>query len=222
MFPTDQIPSQSPASEALRVAGYTGGFVATNGYLAEWDGGKVMVDAPAGATQWLRERGIGRLDGVMLTHQHFDHIEDAALLAEAFSCQIYAFSPYERSLTLEDMLGGFAGMSFEIRPYTIDSLLEGAGEVQVAGRRFDLLHVPGHSPDSLCFFDRDSQSLFGGDVLMAGGIGRSDFPGGDGDLLGRGIREKIYPLGDGVVVYPGHGPATTVGEERRSNPFVRG
>ncbi|MEY2549009.1 MAG: hydroxyacylglutathione hydrolase, partial [Verrucomicrobiota bacterium] len=81
--------------------------------------------------------------------------------------------------------------------------------------------VPGHCPGSLCFFSRKEKLLVGGDVLFAGGVGRWDLPGGDGDLLFRGIKEKLYPLGDDVVVLPGHGPATTIGAERETNPFVR-
>src|SRR5436190_1742020 len=83
-----------------------------------------------------------------------------------------------------------------------------------------LLLVPGHCPGSLCFFDKKERILFGGDVLFAGSIGRTDLPFGDHDLLLRGIREKLWPLGDDVKVLPGHGPATTIGIERRSNPFV--
>ena len=81
--------------------------------------------------------------------------------------------------------------------------------------------MPGHSPGSLCFLARNEELLIGGDVLFAGGVGRWDLPGGDGELLFRGIRTKLYPLGDNVTVLPGHGPETTIGVEKRTNPFVR-
>ena len=81
--------------------------------------------------------------------------------------------------------------------------------------------MPGHSPGSLCFLQDAGKLLIGGDVLFAGGVGRWDLPGGDGDLLFAGIREKLFPLGDEITVLPGHGPPTTIGEERRTNPFVR-
>ena len=86
---------------------------------------------------------------------------------------------------------------------------------------FEIFEVPGHSPGSLCFLQRESQLLIGGDVLFAGGVGRWDLPGGDGELLFAGIREKLFPLGDGITVLPGHGPTTTIGVERQTNPFVR-
>ena len=85
---------------------------------------------------------------------------------------------------------------------------------------FTVLEVPGHCPGSLCFLKEDAATLFGGDVLFAGGVGRWDLPGGDYELLMDGIRKKVLPLPDDVAVLPGHGPATKVGIERRTNPFV--
>ena len=82
------------------------------------------------------------------------------------------------------------------------------------------LHVPGHCPGSLCFLQKSERLLFGGDVLFAGGVGRTDLPGGDTALLFTGIREKVFPLGDDITVLPGHGPATKIGIERRTNPYV--
>src|SRR5262249_7691493 len=94
--------------------------------------------------------------------------------------------------------------------------------LEYAGIRLEVLEVPGHSPGHVIFVWRGEPSLvFGGDVLFRGSIGRSDFPGGDGELLLRGIREKVYTLPPNTIVYPGHGPVTTVGHERRTNPFVR-
>jgi glyoxylase-like metal-dependent hydrolase (beta-lactamase superfamily II) len=99
-------------------------------------------------------------------------------------------------------------------------LKEGAGQ-NLGGQIFDVLHVPGHCPGSLCFWHRESGHLFGGDVLFAGGVGRWDLPGGDRELLFRGIREKLYPLPEATEVHPGHGPSTTIGREKVGNPFVR-
>jgi glyoxylase-like metal-dependent hydrolase (beta-lactamase superfamily II) len=85
-----------------------------------------------------------------------------------------------------------------------------------------VLDVPGHCSGSLCFYLPDQSALIGGDVLFRGGIGRWDLPGGNGEILLRGIREKIFPLPGETVVLAGHGPATTVGEEKATNPFLRG
>jgi glyoxylase-like metal-dependent hydrolase (beta-lactamase superfamily II) len=92
---------------------------------------------------------------------------------------------------------------------------------EVAGLHFTVFEVPGHCPGSLCFYFEEEGALFGGDVLFRGGIGRWDLPGGDHELLITGIVRKILPLPDATKVYPGHGPATTVGRERATNPFLR-
>jgi glyoxylase-like metal-dependent hydrolase (beta-lactamase superfamily II) len=86
--------------------------------------------------------------------------------------------------------------------------------------QFDVLDIPGHSPGHVVFVLRGAPVVFGGDVLFAGSIGRTDFPGGSLDLLLSGIRAKLWPLPDDTTVYPGHGPATTIGEEKRTNPFL--
>ncbi|MDB4699990.1 MBL fold metallo-hydrolase, partial [Akkermansiaceae bacterium] len=85
-----------------------------------------------------------------------------------------------------------------------------------------LLYVPGHSPDSLAFYLPSEGVVFGGDALFEGGIGRPDLPDGDEATLLRSISEKLYVLPDETIVYPGHGPSTTIGKEKRSNPFIRG
>lgn len=113
------------------------------------------------------------------------------------------------------------GFALEIEPTQPDFLIEATPKREFLGREFEILEVPGHSPGSLCFLSREEELLVGGDVLFAGGVGRWDLPGGDGELLFRGIKTKLFPLGDGVTVLPGHGPPTTIGEERRTNPFVR-
>ena len=113
------------------------------------------------------------------------------------------------------------GFGFEIEPIPPDLLIEATVAREFLGLTFEILEVPGHCPGSLCFFSRENELLIGGDVLFAGGVGRWDLPGGDGDLLFAGIREKLYSLGDDVIVLPGHGPPTTIGAERRGNPFVR-
>ena len=98
------------------------------------------------------------------------------------------------------------GFGFEIEPVEPDLLIEATPAREFLGMNFEVLEVPGHCPGSLCFFSRANELLFGGDVLFAGGVGRWDLPGGDGELLFAGIREKLYSLGDNVTVLPGHGP----------------
>jgi hydroxyacylglutathione hydrolase len=99
-------------------------------------------------------------------------------------------------------------------------LIAETDHTDLGGVSLRVLEVPRHCPGSLCFFAPDDRVLFGGDVLFAGGVGRWDLPGGDGELLFSGIREKVLPLGDDVQVLSGHGPATTIGVERRTNPYL--
>jgi glyoxylase-like metal-dependent hydrolase (beta-lactamase superfamily II) len=102
-----------------------------------------------------------------------------------------------------------------------DILIEETPRSDFCGIPFSVLLVPGHCPGSLCFYSADHQVLFGGDVLFAGGVGRTDIPGGDHQLLIRGIREKLFLLPGDTVVLPGHGPPTTIGKERNTNPFLQ-
>ena len=112
------------------------------------------------------------------------------------------------------------GFQFEIEPVQADFFIEETASRNFLGADFEILEVPGHCPGSLCFYLRDDKLLIGGDVLFAGSIGRGDLPGGDMDLLVNGIRKKLFPLGDQVTVLSGHGPPTTIGIERKGNPFV--
>jgi glyoxylase-like metal-dependent hydrolase (beta-lactamase superfamily II) len=96
---------------------------------------------------------------------------------------------------------------------------EGAGQ-EILGEPADLFHVPGHHPASLCLHFPGRGELYAGDTLFAGSIGRTDLPDGDHALLLRGIREKLFPLPDDTEVFPGHGPATTIGREKRTNPYL--
>jgi hydroxyacylglutathione hydrolase len=113
------------------------------------------------------------------------------------------------------------GFQLEIELAEPDFLIEETPNRNFLGADFEVLEIPGHCPGSLCFFSRKDKLLIGGDVLFASSIGRGDLPGGDIDLLVTGIRKKLFPLGDDVTVLPGHGPATKIGTERQTNPFLR-
>jgi hydroxyacylglutathione hydrolase len=204
----------------LKFKKYTGGFTATNGYALDAPDGWIIVDAPEHMLGWIKGHEIVPA-ALMLTHMHFDHVMDAAAIAIEFGVPVYAFAPLSRDLTLEDLLGAFAGSNFEVKPFEVNHFLEGENIANVCGLDFHLLHVPGHSPDSLCFQLLEEKVIFGGDVLMRHGIGRSDFHHGDEGLLLRGIREKLYTLDDEIEVFPGHGEKTTIGEEKAQNPHVR-
>lgn len=198
---------------------FEGGFLLTNAYLIPTPGGgHLLVDAPMDTARWLNELGITPA-AMLLTHQHFDHVMDAAAIA-AKGVPVYAWSPFSRKLTLEDIVRQW-GMPFDVDAYEVNHLLGGTSHLELEGVGFDLFHVPGHSPDSVVFHQPERQALFAGDTLFAGSTGRADFPGGDLDQLCRGIAEKLYPLPDDTRVFPGHGPATTIGTEKKSNGVVR-
>ena len=195
---------------------FTGGQLDTNAYFLESPGGNILFDAPEGAN----ERFAGeKVDWLLLTHGHFDHTADAAAIQRRHGCRI-AYHPETAPMATDRGFFRRMGFPLEIEPFSADRLLEECNECEVAGVKMRVFHVPGHCPGSLCFFFPDSLSLIGGDVLFREGVGRWDLPGGNGPLLFAGIREKLFPLDPATVVFPGHGPATTIGHERNHNPYV--
>ncbi len=201
----------------MKISSYTGGMVQTNGYLIETPDGNILIDAPEGITEWLQERGV-RVDDVLLTHQHYDHVMDAAAL-RAGGARLHAFAPYSTDLTLESAARDW-GMPISVEPFEVDSLLNMEDPLELCGLKFQLAHVPGHGTDAVNFYLADSAVLFSGDTLFAGSIGRTDLPGGDTRQLLAGIDQHVMVLPPETRVLSGHGPSTTVGAEARGNPFL--
>lgn len=200
----------------MKIDTFTGGIFDTNCFYLPESG--ILIDAPQETAAWLRQAGH-RVKLLLLTHGHIDHTWDAAEIQREHGCRIACHPETVPMVTDRHFFKEF-GLSWEIEPVTVDDLLEETPLTELAGVPFRILLVPGHCPGSLCFFQPELKLLFGGDVLFAGSVGRSDLPGGDAHLLFSGIREKLFPLGDDVTVLPGHGPATKIGVERRTNPFV--
>lgn len=200
----------------MKISTYTGGMVQTNGYLVETLDGNYLVDAPEGICEWLRSKGV-RVDALYLTHQHYDHVEDVAVLQNC-GVRVYAWAAYSKELTLETY-GASWGMP-EVEPYRVDELMK-EGEGDGFGSTVWVSHVPGHSPDSITFHLKDAGVVFVGDALFSGSIGRCDLPGGDFDMLISGIKDKLLVLPDETRVLPGHGPSTTIGREKNSNGYIR-
>lgn len=198
---------------------FTGGVAQTNGYLLQAAEANLIVDAPEGMAQWIAAQDL-KINALLLTHQHFDHVLDAAAIAEQHQCPVYAFSAYSTDLTLEKLYAAFTGAGISVRPFSVTHLLADQTEFRLGGIDWRALHIPGHSPDSLCFYSSADQVVLGGDVLFRDGVGRTDFPGGSWELLHQGIEQKLLPLDDSTRVYPGHGPDTTIGRERLANPFL--
>jgi glyoxylase-like metal-dependent hydrolase (beta-lactamase superfamily II) len=159
---------------------------------------------------------------ILLTHGHLDHVSAAPALAARLGVPI--IGPHAEDAFWLDALPQQAQM-FGFPPqdaFRPERFLADHDTVELGERRLEVLHCPGHTPGHIVLFDEDARLAQVGDVLFAGGIGRWDFPRGNhGDLL-RSIRTRLFPLGDDVQFIPGHGPMSTFGEERRTNPFVHG
>lgn len=201
----------------MKITIYTGGFVQTNGYLIETPDGNLLIDAPEGVTDWIASRGV-RVDDVLLTHQHYDHVTDAAAI-KAAGARLHAFANYSKDLTLESAARSW-GLPISVVPYEIDRLFDMASTLVVAGCEISLAHVPGHSTDSVTFYFVNQGILFSGDTLFAGSIGRTDLPLGSTEQLLDGIAKHLTVLPPETKVYPGHGPGTTIREEIAENPYL--
>ena len=160
------------------------------------------------------------VEKILLTHGHLDHCGGAQALADYYGVKIEG--PHRDDAFWIDQLAeqskrfGFAAA----QPFTPARWLADGESVEFGGEALEVYHCPGHTPGHVVFFSRAHRLAFVGDVLFAGSIGRTDFPRGNHADLIRAIREKLWPLGDDVTFVPGHGPASTFGAERRTNPYV--
>jgi glyoxylase-like metal-dependent hydrolase (beta-lactamase superfamily II) len=175
---------------------------------------------PEAIIDFLSEREL--TPAVLLnTHGHADHIGGNQDLKAAFPKAPLVIGVNDAPLLADANLNLSAPFGFPITSPDADSLVREGDVLEYAGIRLEVLDIPGHSPGHVVFLYRSEPIVvFGGDVLFRDSIGRSDFPGSDGRLLVAGIRGKLFALPAETVVYPGHGPVTTVGHEKRFNPFV--
>jgi glyoxylase-like metal-dependent hydrolase (beta-lactamase superfamily II) len=172
--------------------------------------------------EFLEEQGLKPVL-FLNTHGHADHIGGNADMKQAFPEAPLIIGVDDAPLLTDANANLSAPFGFPIVSPPADRVVREGEVVEAAGIRFDVLDVPGHSPGHVAFVYRAATPhCFSGDVLFRGGIGRSDFPGSDAATLYHSIRGKMYALPDVAIVYPGHGPVTTVGQEKKHNPFVRG
>ncbi|MCE6073900.1 MBL fold metallo-hydrolase [Agrobacterium vitis] len=185
----------------------------------------VVVDPGGDVEEILRmvkENGI-TLKEIWLTHGHLDHAGGAEDLKDALGIQI--IGPHRDDKPLLDALEGQSArfnLPIKLRNVTPDRFLEEGDVVGFSGHEFEVLHCPGHAPGHVVFFNRAQNFAHLGDVLFNGSIGRTDLPGGNHQQLLASIRDKVLPLGDDVGFICGHGPGSRIGDERRSNPFLKG
>ncbi len=171
--------------------------------------------------QAIAQAGV-TVERIWLTHGHIDHVGGAAELKESLG-GVPIEGPHRADLFLLEHVAENSrslGLS-HARNVTPDRWLADADQVRVGDLVFDVLHCPGHSPGSVVFFNKEQRFAIVGDVLFCGSIGRSDLPGGDHETLIRSITDKLLPLGDDVTFISGHGPTSTIGHERATNPFLQ-
>jgi glyoxylase-like metal-dependent hydrolase (beta-lactamase superfamily II) len=201
----------------MKILAHTGGVFQTNGYiLAEDNGTCIVIDAPAEIADFLNQNSL-RATHLLLTHQHLDHIEDAAKL-RAQGARILAFQDYAPEIIMEKRLQEM-GLPVEASPFEVDEVIGDISTLSIGDYHFEIYYVPGHSPDSIAFHLSSKSFLFAGDALFNGSIGRTDLPGGNHEQLLDSIRQKLYSLPDETAVFPGHGPQTSIGKEKQTNPF---
>jgi len=197
---------------SLSVERYELGPVGTNCYVVQQEPGAplaVVVDPGADASELPAECA-----GILITHSHWDHLGGVADLAERTGAKVYM--PRQEAPVLAHPSDWFPEVP--LRPYEADVLLDGDETLELAGLSFETINVPGHSPGHVAFYTEGA--LFSGDVLFAGSVGRSDLPFSDWDTLFESIRALMERFPPETVVYPGHGPETTLGEELARNPFL--
>ena len=162
-----------------------------------------------------------RLEKILITHGHIDHAGATDAFQERHGVTIEGPQREDQFWIDQLVEDHYRQIVPEARPFTPTRWLEDGDQVTVGELTLDVRHCPGHTPGHVIFFHEPSRLAFVGDVLFQGSVGRTDFPRGDFDTLMASIKTKLWPLGDDVGFVSGHGPMSTFGDERRSNPFVR-
>ncbi|MFD0705925.1 MULTISPECIES: MBL fold metallo-hydrolase [Photorhabdus] len=168
----------------------------------------------------IERRGL-KLTQVLLTHGHFDHVGATAAVAKHFNVPVYG-PQQEDAFWIEGLQAQSRMFGIEECPsFEPDRWLNEGDELRVGGVDLSVLHCPGHTPGHVVFVNHADKLIYMGDVLFKGGVGRSDFPRGNHQQLINSIKDKLLPLGDDYEFIPGHGPMSTLGYERQTNPFLQ-
>ena len=207
----------------MDVSMFTVGQVAENTYIVRRDGSDraVIVDPGDEADRLLAEiDSLGvTLDGILLTHTHFDHVGAVAPVARSTGAEVWV--PKIEAFVLADIMSFVPWPGFgPFESYNAEHTLEGGERLELAGLEIDVLSTPGHSPGHVTFSIPDEQAIFSGDVLFKQSAGRTDLPGGDYGMLLESIRMLVDSLPPETAVHPGHMETTTLGAERDTNPFL--
>ncbi len=191
--------------------------------LWDEDSKRALVIDPGGDVDRILDaiKQVGvTVERILLTHGHLDHAGGAAGLAEALGVPIEGPDIRDKFL-LDGIAAQAAGYGFEAQNASPDRWLTEGEHVMLGEHRFDILHCPGHTPGHLVYVNHDARFAVVGDVLFQGSVGRTDFPCGDHAALIDAIKTKLIPLGDDFAFLCGHGPGSSIGAERETNPFLR-
>lgn len=211
--------------EAVKIHVLPSGPIQTIGYLLSDSklGEAVLVDAPGGILEKIQPLLLKEgctLKELWLTHGHWDHTQEAAKVVRETKAVVRGHVADKVLFETPELMEERMGRQLGLEPLQVD-IWTGQGDgVTALGRQFEVRHVPGHCPGNILFYQAELKAAFVGDALFKDGVGRWDLPGGDFDQLAQAIREQIYTLPDDTVVFPGHGPRTSVGDEKFGNPYV--
>jgi glyoxylase-like metal-dependent hydrolase (beta-lactamase superfamily II) len=211
----------------MKIKRFEVGPFAENTYLLIKDNDALLIDPGFSSDDEFDEfrnelaNTGATLTAVILTHAHIDHVLGLPLVLDAFDVVVYLnhtdLTPWNKISEQASMFG----LRAENIGFTPEKLPD-EGILSIGSFEMELFFTPGHAPDHVSFYFKDQQMVIAGDTLFRQSVGRTDLYKGDSDLLKASIKEKLYTLPDETLVYPGHGPKTSIGEEKKTNPFVRG
>ncbi len=205
----------------LKIGRIVIGFGQTNGYFIYHEGEKKVIfidpaDNGKYIAQALQEKGF-EVEAILLTHGHYDHILGCSALRQVTGAKVYALAEEEDILQSASLnLSESAGRACTVK---VNTFFHDNEEVNLLGFKVKVIATPGHTKGSCCYYFEDAKVLVCGDTLFLESVGRSDLPTGSMGELSRSIRDKLSKLPDDTLVYPGHGDSTTIGHERKYNPF---
>jgi glyoxylase-like metal-dependent hydrolase (beta-lactamase superfamily II) len=213
-----------PNAEYLQILSIEAGPVATNGYMLMdmQSQSAIIIDAPHESVKVFESYAVEKelkISALWLTHTHWDHTADAELCAKkGMDILVHPLDAYR---LLDQAAHTVWPLPFKLGNVQYTGIIE-QGDILTCGDwTCEVLHTPGHTEGGVCFVDLKHSCIFAGDTLFAGSIGRTDLPGGDMDTLLASIKKSLLNLPEDMIVFPGHGPLTTIGDEQENNPFLQ-
>ncbi len=209
----------------MKVQTIPSGLIQTNAFLlTDADLGEaILIDAPGEIWPKIKpqlDEFSLRLTDLWITHGHWDHTQGGAEIVRETGATVTAHQADKILIETPEVMEGFMGERLGLEGIKVDQWIEEGDALQGFGTSVEVRHVPGHCPGNILFYFAASAQAFVGDAIFAGSIGRTDLPGGSFEELESAIRSRIYTLPDDVILLPGHGPATSVGKEKTTNPYV--